>query len=187
MPAPSATATTVADSGVYSRPARLLHWLVAALVLTMVPAGLIMVRPGLDRPLQDTLFIFHKNAGLVVLVLMLLRIGWRIAVPPPPPVPMPRLQAAVAEAVHGALYVLVLVMALSGYVRVTAGGFPLELAQSLGLPPLVPRSEPLAATAKALHGAVANGLILAVALHLAGAAHHGLIRRDGLLRRMWPR
>ncbi len=77
-------------------------------------------------------------------------------------------------------------MAVSGFVRVQAGGFPIEMLNALGLPPLVAPSDALAETAKGVHVATHYALIALVALHIAGALYHAVIRRDGLVRRMWP-
>jgi cytochrome b561 len=42
----------------------------ALLVLAMIPAGFVMVQPDLDRSLQNALFVFHKNTGVLLLVLV---------------------------------------------------------------------------------------------------------------------
>ncbi len=170
----------------YDRPARAFHWITALAVLLMIPAGLIMIRDGLPRGVQDALFIFHKNTGVLVLILMLLRAAWRGTHPAPPRPPLPAWQERAASLNHLALYLLLLVMPVSGYIRVRAGGFPVEALDALGLPALVPRSEPLEEVAQAVHYYSAWLLIAAVALHLAAALYHGAIRRDGILGRMWP-
>ena len=176
-----------APAGKYASLSRLLHWIVALLVLGMIPAGLIMVQEGLPRAVQNTLFIFHKNFGVVVLLLMLVRLLWRTVRPAPPlPPSMPDWQHKVASVSHMALYVLAIAVPVAGYVRVRAGGFPIEALDRLGVPPLVPRSEALADAAQAAHyfgGLALAGLIL---LHVGAALQHGLIKKDGVFSRMWP-
>lgn len=169
------------------RPAvRALHWIVAALIVAMIPAGQIMTRDGLPRGLQDALFLFHKNVGVVLLILMLVRLGIRLRHPPPPlPAHVPPWQARAAGAVHGALYALVILMAVSGYIRVRAGGFPIESLDALGLPGLVPRSDALAETASRIHALTRIVLILLILAHIGAALQHAA-RRDGVLSRMWP-
>lgn len=171
----------------YTSTARLLHWLMAVLVLLTIPAGLVMVQPGLERGLQNALFLYHKNVGVLLILLVVLRAIWRWQNPPPPlPATLPALQARIAGAVHGALYVLLVVVPVAGYVRVRAGGFPVESMDALGLPGLVPRSDALAAVAKTVH--YGTGLLLAavIAAHVGAALYHGLIKRDGVVARMWP-
>lgn len=171
----------------YGTTARVLHWLVAALIVPMIGVGLLMVRPGLERPLGDALYLFHKNVGSLLIVLVALRLVWRLTHPPAAlPTAMPAWQRRAAGLSHGALYALMVVMPVSGYVRVRAGGFPIEALDAMGLPALIPRSKALADAASSLHQAAGWALIAVLALHVGAAAHHALIRRDGIWRRIWP-
>ncbi len=171
----------------YTTKARLMHWLIALLVLLMIPAGLIMIREGVSRPMQDTLFLFHKNTGVIVLLLMVLRLAFRIAGPTPPtPAHLPGWQRMAADASHFLLYVLLFVMPLSGYIRVRAGNFPIEALDAMGVPALVPRSKELAEAAQSVHEYGAYLLMLILAVHVAAALQHALIHRDGVFARMWP-
>nr|WP_111298716.1 cytochrome b [Paracoccus saliphilus] len=171
----------------YGTTARVLHWIVAAAVLAMIPAGLIMVRDGLDRGLQDVLFIFHKNLGSILIPIVALRVIWRITHPAPPlPATLPAWQRRAARGSHLALYVLMVALPLSGYVRVRAGGFPIEGLDALGLPALVGRSKSLAEVASTVHAVAAFALIAVLAVHLGAALHHALIRQDGVWGRIWP-
>lgn len=171
----------------YRTPARLFHWTMAVLVLLMIPAGFLMVQPDIGRDLQNTLFVFHKNVGVLILLLVLLRILYRVFRPPPPlPAAVPAWQARIAGLNHAALYALLVIMPLAGYVRVKAGGFPIEALDAAGVPSLVPRSDALAEAAQAVHFFGALAITALVALHVAAAAHHGILRRDGVFSRIWP-
>jgi len=155
--------------------------------VAMLPAGGIMVQEGLDRGLQNQLFIFHKNAGVVILVLMLVRLAWRWLNPPPPlPDSVAPLSARIAGLAHAALYVLVIFMAVTGYVRVTMGGFPIEGLQALGLHPLLPRNDAVAEIAKTAHFYGRFALIAVIAAHVGAALMHLVVKRDGVFQRMWP-
>jgi len=171
----------------YKPLAKVFHWSTALLVLLTIPAALVMLTPGIERWLQDPLFMFHKNIGVVLLVLVAARLAYRLLNPPPPlPHHMPMFQRYIAEATHWLLYGLLLAMALSGFIRVTAGGFPLELFDRFGIQNLVPRSDGLAATAKQVHAWLRFPLIALIALHIGAALYHGLIKRDGIAKRMMP-
>jgi cytochrome b561 len=169
----------------YGTVSRLFHWLTVLLVLVMIPVGLTMIQ-DLPRPVQDRLFILHKGLGPVVLVVVLLRLAWRATHPAPPlPASLPLLQRRAAGAVHAALYVFLLVMAVSGYVRVTTGGFPLEALEAIGIPPLLPKNEAVAKVASRVHATTIVILLVLIAMHVGAATWHGL-RRDGIVARMWP-
>ena len=157
------------------------------LVLVMIPVGLVMTQEGLPRAVQDRLFILHKGLGPVLLVVVLLRLMWRVYAPPPPlPASVPPLQRRMAAGVHALLYVFLLVMAVSGYVRVTTGGFPIEFLNWIGIPPLLPRSEGVAEAAKMVHATAKYGLIVLIFAHVAAALYHAIVLRDGVFSRMWP-
>jgi cytochrome b561 len=158
----------------------------AILVLATVPVGFLMVQQGLPRPLQNNLFIFHKNLGVLLLVLIVLRILYRWRNPPPPS-DLPVWQNRIAKLTHAALYTLLFAMPLAGYIRVRAGGFPIEALDALGLPTLVPKSEALAGFAKAVHFYGAWAIAILIGLHIAAALQHAFIKRDGVMARMWPR
>lgn len=171
----------------YRPPARWLHWIVAAAVLLMIPAGLIMTREGIPRPLQDTLFLFHKNTGVLLVPVILVRILYRLTHRPPPlPPSIPAWQRGAARLSHALLYILLVVMPVSGFIRVRAGGFPIELLDRLGVGPWLGKSERVAEVAQTIHFVGALTLIAVLAVHIAAAAQHALIRRDGVWSRMWP-
>ncbi|MFP7673817.1 cytochrome b [Marivita sp. S0852] len=174
-------------SQAYKAPARWLHWSMALLVLLMIPVGFLMVREGLSRPLQNNLFIFHKNVGVLLLILITVRLLYRWRNPPPPePTHLPDWQARIAGMTHAVLYALLLIMPLAGYIRVRAGGFPIESLDALGVPALVPRSDTLAEVAKTIHFYGGWTIAFLAALHVGAALHHGLIKKDGIFSRMWP-
>jgi cytochrome b561 len=171
----------------YTRTAMVFHWLVAVLVIATIPVGGTMAE--LERgPTQDAMFIFHKNVGVLLFLLVSARLIWRLMNPPPPlPASVPDWQRVASQAVHGALYALLFIMTISGYVYVKAGGFPIESLDALGVPPLVPQNKVLSDSAKYIHSLARIALIALVLLHIGAALHHQFVRKDGLIRRMWPR
>ncbi|HKK97088.1 MAG TPA: cytochrome b [Marivita sp.] len=171
----------------YRAPARWLHWSMALLVIPMIIAGVVMTQEGLPRPMQNNLFIFHKNIGTLLLVLIVVRLlyRWRNA-PPPEPAHLPDWQVKVAGVTHVLLYALLLIMPIAGYIRVRAGGFPIEVLDAWGIPALVPRSDALAEAAKTVHYFGSWAIAILALLHIGAALQHGLIKRDGVFSRMWP-
>lgn len=170
----------------YATPTRFLHWIAAVMVIATLPIGVVMLQEGLARPVQNLLFVLHKNGGVIILLLVLARIIARFWAPSPVlPPEIPRWQARVARFTQVALYALLLIMAISGYVRVRAGGFPIEGLDALGIPGFVPRSDALAEVAKTIHFYARFPLIALIALHIAAGLKH-LIARDGVFGHIWP-
>ncbi len=161
--------------------ARLLHWLMALLILAMLFVGVSMV---VDlSPRHTVLISLHKAIGLALLVLVVVRIAMRLTLPHPPlPSDLPPLQRLAASASHLLLYALMLAMPLIGWGMLSAGGYPLPLH----LPALVPHDLQLYAVLRRAHGWLAYVLFATVLVHLGAALIHALIRRDGVMRSMWP-
>ena len=177
----------VAMSGAkYAVGTRLLHWVSAIMIVAMIPIGVIMQQEGMQRSTQDLLFIMHKNGGVILFVLVALRLIWRAASPAPAlPAHMPAWQVKAASGVQWGLYIMLLVMAVSGYVRVRAGGFPVEMLDALNAPALVPRSDALAETAQTIHSNARFVLVALILVHVGAALKHAFAR-DGVFGRIWP-
>jgi cytochrome b561 len=84
------------------------------------------------------------------------------------------------------LYVLMIVMPIAGYIRVKAGGFPIETLDAMGFPSLVARSDAVADVAKGVHYFGAFAITAVVIVHVSAGVYHGVIRRDGVFSRIWP-
>lgn len=174
------------DQPRYQTGARLLHWIIALMVVVQIPVGIAMLSQPLSR-FSDPLFIFHKGAGAVLLVLVMARIIWRFVHRPPPfPDFVPALEQRIASATHIALYVLLVTMVASGYVRTVGDGYPIELLDALGVPPLLPLMPRVAAFALVIHQFAVIFLIALVAVHVSAVLRHQLIDQNPILPRMWP-
>src|SRR4051794_13960919 len=100
---------------------RALHWTIAALILLQLGFGLWMVQAVPDLLQRFTLTQLHKSWGFVVFMLAVVRVGWRLANRGRPPLPvMPLWQVRAAGASHLALYLLMFVMPLSGWIMASA-------------------------------------------------------------------
>jgi cytochrome b561 len=163
--------------------ARLLHWLMAPLILAMLFIGAGMVASVSER--HQWLIHIHKPLGALLLVLVLLRLIVRLSTRQPPlPVDMPGWQASAAKLSHYLLYALMLILPLLGWAMVSAAGDPVMLGSSLQLPSILPANATSFAVLRKAHRYLAYLLFLTVLLHLAAALFHGLIRRDGVLESM---
>ena len=168
----------------YTRTAIVLHWLIAALVTAQFAWGWWMQTIPKQPPgLRADAFNFHKSVGLTILALMTLRLAWRLLHRAPPLPPMPRWQAALARATHGGLYAALLVQPLAGYLGSVFSGYPVKYF-GMTLPAWGARHDALKDLLSGVHLTVSWIIATLVLLHVAGAAKHALVDRDGLLRRM---
>jgi cytochrome b561 len=171
----------------YDPVARAVHWLVVGLVVVVVSLGLAI--PGAPRESESRglLLLLHRSVGLVILALMVFRAGWRLVHPPPPlPPGFPRVEALAAHANHALLYVLFLVMPLSGYLNAAAAGHSVSFFGLALIPPLVPESQPLSQAANAVHLVGQFLIYVLVGIHVAAALMHAVVRRNRILDRMLP-
>ncbi|MDQ0315327.1 cytochrome b [Amorphus orientalis] len=178
-------------------PARALHWSIAAVILFQLGLGLYMTDFVSDTARQFSLFQLHKSWGFVVFCLAVLRVAWRLANRRSPRLPAetPRWQAIASHASHGLLYLLILVMPLSGWVMSAASptqdylGIENSVFGLFAMPdPWVPGVRSVAEAAEAVHAWSAWIMIAILALHLAAALKHHFVDRDDILKRMsWGR
>jgi cytochrome b561 len=170
----------------YGSLARFFHWAIAILVIVTIPIAWTMLRIG-EGPMQDRLFVVHESIGLTIFVLAILRVVWRFVEPPPSlPATVPPGQALLAQINHWLLYLLLFLMPVTGYLSVVAGGYPLNFFALFNVPRLVAKSESLAKFTENAHLALQYAVYALVLIHVAAALHHHLVKRDGVLRRMWP-
>ena len=179
----------------YTRVAIALHWLIAALILTNLPLGWLMV--GAEGLRKFTLFQLHKSVGISVLALTIVRLGWRLANPPPAyPGTMNGWERTAAHLVHLSFYLLMLGMPLTGWIIVSASplNIPTLLFGTVPLPHLGFVHDLSLGTRQAIETNVGTGHALLaylfvglIALHVAAALKHQFVERDAVLFRMLPR
>lgn len=166
-------------STTFSLPARVLHWLMAVLILGMLFVGVGMVSSV--APLQITLVAIHKVLGLSLLALVIIRLGVRWVSPPPPlPADLPGWQKLAARLSHWLLYLLMFAQPLIGWAMQGAGGYPLVVA-GVAVPPLLAADADLYAVLRLAHSLVGYTLFATILLHVGAALFHALIRRDEVL------
>jgi len=164
---------------------RVLHWLMAVMVLAMLFLGIGMAATLSER--YRLLVAIHRPLGLAVLVLVAIRLINRLLNPPPPlPGSIPPLQRIAAKASHALLYALMFIMPLLGWGMLSAARYPIVIYGSLRLPPILPQDPALYAGLRQLHTDFAYLLFAVFLTHLGAALLHGLIRRDGVFESMAP-
>lgn len=170
----------------YTRTARLLHWGTVLALLVIGALGLwIAFAPPETESTKLRLYNIHESLGITVLLVTLLRLGWRWRHPPPPiEPPLPPLLQRAAFASHAALYAILLVQPVVGLLATSAWGFPPTYFELFPIPDPIGKNEALAPLLSAVHAWTALALLLLVALHAGAAFWHHRVRRDNTLRRM---
>ena len=170
----------------YDPVARAFHWLVVLLLLAQYTTKLILPFT-LPKSAEDSINAWHLSIGSTILLVMLLRLAWRLTHrPPPPPADLPPALRLLSRANHWAFYVVLIVLPLLGWITANAYGVTVYLAGLIPLPALAAPNKAFAEQLGHVHGAVALLLLALIALHVAGALYHALVKRDGVAQRMLP-
>ncbi len=170
----------------YGSVTKSFHWLIAALVITMIPLGIIANGMADADPLKPTLFSLHKTVGLFIFFVALARILWAVTQPKPAHLhPDRKAETFLATLVHWLLYASLVLVPLSGWVHhaATTGFAPVWWPFGQGLPG-IPVSDTVAHTAASLHIIFERVLAASILLHVAGALKHHFIDKDDTLARM---
>jgi cytochrome b561 len=163
---------------------RSLHWGMLVMYAGMAGAGYWMT--GLPLGMTKLkVYALHKSFGILLLTLALLRLLWRWADRRPMAEPSSRLTVLLAAGMVVALYALMFLMPLSGWLFNSASGFPLRWFSLVNLPALVAPDPGIKVFARTVHASLAIVLITAVLGHALAAFWHHCVRRDATLRRMW--
>ncbi len=163
---------------------RLLHWTMAAIVLTMLGIGVSMVASLAN---YHVLVSIHRPLGIAILILVVVRFVNRLLNRPPPfPATMARAERMAATASEYAMYGLMLVLPLVGWGMLSAARSPIVLYGSLHLPFILPHDAMLYAVLRKAHTVLAYCFFLAFIAHFGAILFHTLVVRDGILKRMAP-
>jgi cytochrome b561 len=174
-------------AGGYPAGSKWLHWLVAVAVMIAVPVGIILpyTQPG---PFQDGLYNAHKSLGALIFILMVLRLANRFAVGAPAPEPgLARWQRTASSAVHGLLYVLLIVQPIVGYWANSAFGATTPFFGLFEIPAFAAHNEQLAMRLFGVHKVLGILIAILALMHIGAALQHYFIHKDGVLQRMLPR
>jgi cytochrome b561 len=171
-------------STAYTPVAKGLHWLMAVLILGLLALGIVMHEMPLS-PRKLELYAWHKWFGITVLLLVWLRLAWRLTHRPPAlPATLSAPLRRLAHAGHALLYVLMIVIPLSGWLMSSAKGVQTVWFGLVPLPDLLGRDRELGDLLQQAHKLLNRLLLLTLAGHVLAALWHHFVLKDGTLRRM---
>ncbi len=179
----------------YTGVAIALHWLIALGIVAQLALGLAMTKIAMARMTEFKLYQLHKSIGITILLLVLLRVLWRLGHRPPPlPDGLPPAERVAAKGTHWMLYLFMLGLPITGWMLVSVSPYnlPTVLFGRIPWPHLpiftdVEDKGPVEDAMKAVHAYAAWLLIAIVSVHAAAALRHHFVKRDDVLRRMLPR
>jgi cytochrome b561 len=170
----------------YTSTAKVLHWLIVALLIAQFIFAWTMPHIGRNTPVT-TLISLHFTFGIALLVLAVVRLLWRLGhSEPQPEAGIPAWQITTARIVHWSLYVLLFVVPILGWINASWRNMPVVMF-GMELPRLVATRAPGWQWTGDVHGLLANyAMLILVGLHVLAALYHHFIRHDLVLQRMLP-
>lgn len=169
----------------YGTTAKVLHWLVVGLLVVQYLIGWLM--PDIHKDMKPGAAMnFHVSFGLVILLLIVLRLAWRLTHPVAPESSLPPWQRLGSEAVHWALYALVLATTLTGWLFASFRGWSLSFFYLVPLPMLAASNPAAMKTIDGWHQAMEWTLLVLIGIHIGSALAHIFVYRDRIMQRMLP-
>ena len=169
----------------YTRPAVVLHWLIAVALLGQIVFGWLLESIPRGIPARGLYVNLHKSTGLTLALLILLRVLWRLLNRPPQlPSFMPKWERQAARWSHAALYICMIGMPLSGYIASNFSKYGVKLFNAVTLPPWGANDPLVYAIFNTTHVVLSYLFVAMIVVHVLAAVRHA-VKRDGVLARMW--
>lgn len=175
----------------YTAGAKVLHWLMAILIIVAIGVGWYgaSLHYGIDKEhdaYKVWVITLHKSIATTTLFLIVARIAWRLTHRPPELVGMSALMTKAAHAGHLLLYILMVAVPVSGWANSSSAGYIIPVAGLFTIPRLMDKTPELTPYLSTLHAYLAWTLAAVVAGHVAFALKHRFIDRDDTLQSMLP-
>lgn len=172
----------------YDRVYKLLHWLVAGLILLMLLAKFGFAS-AISQEDKITMLIGHSSIGSILTLFIMMRLIKRFIIRSERPTHnMPSWQKKVSSLVHGALYLCLVMIPLTGYLTASMHQLPVMPFTLIDLSMVSTSGYNQAdfALIRGLHESFINLLMALLVLHIGGALFHKFIRKDGVMSSMTP-
>ena len=173
------------DAPGYGVVAKILHWLIFALLVTQYAIGSIMPHIGRKTP-DEGWVAWHFSVGAAILFFIVIRLAWRLLHPVPQLPTLTRLEKIASGFTHWALYLLVLAMTLLGWAAANSRGWDVKLFGLVTLPSIAPKGSHWGHECGDIHNVLVYVLLGFIVLHVAAAAYHHFVKHDAVAARMVP-
>jgi len=175
------------SSGHYDRVAVALHWIIGLWLLGQVAFGWLLDEFPRGTPEKAMAVNLHKSSGLVLLLLILLRVLWRLRhAPPAYPAAVTARQIRAIRIGHGLLYLCMLALPITGYIASNFSKYGVNFFNVWPIAPWGPEDKALYGLFNESHDALGLAFTLLILGHIGLAAYHAYIARDGLAARIRP-
>lgn len=161
----------------------LLHWLMAILIIALIGLGLYMTRIPISAQ-KLKLYGWHKEFGVLALMLVIVRFTWRLTNITPTLLSLPVWERLAARAAHWTFYLLMFAIPISGWMLTSAAGLPASFFGWFLLPNLISATEAHRLLFTEIHEWLSYALIAVFCLHVSAALKHYLINKDDIMQRM---
>ena len=176
--------TTVAPVR-WNRFAQLLHWLIALLIVGHGIVGLWMtsMQPSPDK---IKIYLLHKSFGITLLMLIVVRLIWRMTHRVAPESSLPLWQRVSSESVHWLLYASVLAATFTGWLFASFRGWSVSYFYLVPVPMLATKNATAIKQIDGWHQIAEWALLVLIGIHVAAAVVHIFVYRDRIMQRMLP-
>lgn len=168
----------------YGRVARAFHWTLVALIAAQFGIGWLMPDVGRATPAEGLIAV-HLSLGFAILAVVILRIIWRLMHSPPPmPSFVPIWQQRLANGVHGLLYVLVVLLPVTGWLNASRRTWTPYLFAVLPMPRLPYSTTEIGHAMGEWHSLLSWVLLGVIGVHFLAALYHVFFSTDEMVWRM---
>jgi len=169
----------------YGLVSKLLHWLIAVLVMALIPIGWYMSGLSNESVLYWRMLDLHVMLGLCVLTLFVIKAGWRLVSPNPPlAASLSPWESRIARIVHGFFLIALAVIPVTGFLYLTSNGEPTSLFNIVEIPEIGEWPKAVRRLVFNVHMVFAYTVAALVVLHVGAALKHHFIDLDNTLRRI---
>jgi cytochrome b561 len=162
---------------------KFLHWTIALIMIGLLALGFLLHDYG-----SPYLYKVHKTIGFLVLLLVGIRLLWRIINPTPEyDNKTPKIMVFAVHSFHYLLYALMIIMPLSGFIASNAAMKSVSFLFLFDMPSVFEvKNVDLAKLMMQAHHFIALAILFVLSMHIIAALYHHYIRKDDILKRMLP-